>query len=97
MLKHRQLNINDLALALRLPEEEAARLADPLLAELRSLSMPADCDPAGIPYRGSEVFRELIEGRPIEQLGAAHVTLRRLRCQFGVIDALEFARGKVDD
>jgi hypothetical protein len=55
--------------------------------------MPGGCDPAGIPYRGSEVFRELMDGRPIEELRAAYVTFRRLNCQSGLIDALEFARG----
>lgn len=53
-------------------------------------------DPAGIHYRGSKVFRELMDGRPLAELQAAYITLRRLRCQSGVIDALEFARGMVD-
>jgi hypothetical protein len=92
----RQLNLRDLADAWRLPESRAEELSDPLLAELRALSMPGDRDPAGIPYRGSEVFRELMEQRPIVELGAAYVTLRRLNCQSGVIDALETARGVAD-
>ena len=97
MIKQRQLTIIDLALAHRLSEEDASRIADPLLYELRSLAMPGGVDPAGIPYRGSEVFRELMEGRPIEELRAAYVAFRRLGCQSGVIDALEFAQGTDED
>lgn len=97
MIHQRQLTINDLAVALRLPPAEATRLADPLLAELRALAMPGGCDPAGIPYRGSDVFRELVEGRSIAELRAAYVTLRRLGCQPGVIDALELATGVPTD
>lgn len=97
MLKQRSLNLNDLGEAWRMPPEEAERLAAPLIADLRGLTMPSHLDPAGIPYRGSEVFRELMEGRPLAELRAAYVTLRRLECQSGVIDALEFARGVVDD
>lgn len=97
MLKQRSLNLNDLGAAWRMPPEEAARQAAPLLVDLRALTMPGDCDPAGIPYRGSEVFRELMEGRPLAELRAAYVTLRRLHCQSGVIDALELARGTIDD
>lgn len=93
MPNHRQLNMNDLTLAYRLSDEEATQLADPLLTELRALAMPGGCDPAGIPYRGSEVFRERLEGRSIAELRAAYVTLRRLGCQSGVIDALELAVG----
>lgn len=93
MIKHRQLTINDLAVALRLPPADATRLADPLIAELRSLTMPGGADAAGIPYRGSDVFRELVEGRSLAELRAAYVTLRRLGCQSGVIDALELATG----
>lgn len=97
MKQERPLNLNDLAIAWRLPEERSRQMADPLLAELRSLSMPGGADPAGIPYRGTEVFRELMDGRSIEELGAAYVTFRRLKCQTGVIDALETAWGVVDD
>jgi len=97
MTRQRQLTINDLALALRLPEDEASRIADPLLSELRGLAMPGDADPAGVPYRGNEVFRELMDGRPLAELRAAYITLRRLNCQSGLIDALETARGVVDD
>jgi hypothetical protein len=97
MLRQRQLNLNDLGEAYRLPPAEAERLAVPLLYDLRMLEMPSHLDPAGIPYRGSEVFRELMEGRPLEELRAAYVTLRRMNCQCGVIDALEFARGAIDD
>ncbi len=96
MTTQRQLTMNDLALAHRLSEAEAARRADPLLEELRALAMPGDRDPAGIPYRGTDVFRELMEGRPIEELRAAYVAFRRLGCQSGVVDALETAWG-VDD
>jgi len=97
MLKQRSLNLNDLGEAWRMPPEDAESQAAPLLSELRALKMPGGCDAAGIPYRGSEVFRELMEGRPLAELRAAYVTLRRLDCQSGVIDALEFARGIVDD
>ncbi len=97
MHKQRQLTMKDLALAYRQSEEEATHLANPLLAELRSLAMPGGCDPAGIPYRGSEVFRELLEGRSLAELRAAYVTLRRLGCQSGVIDALELAVGGDDE
>ncbi|HMP04727.1 MAG TPA: hypothetical protein PJ982_00115 [Lacipirellulaceae bacterium] len=97
MLKQRQLNLNDLGEAHRLPPPEAERLAAPLIADLRALKMPGDCDPAGIPYRGGGVFRELMEGRPLAELRAAYVTLRRMNCQGGVIDALELARGTLDD
>jgi len=93
MIYHRQLTINDLAVALRLPPADAARLADPLLAELRALAMPGGKDTAGIPYRGSDFFRELVEGRSLAELRAAYVTFRRLGCQSGVIDALELALG----
>lgn len=96
MKTERGLNLNDLAVAWRLPEADAQRMAEPLLSELRSLSMPGGCDPAGIPYRGTEVFRELMDGRSIEELRAAYVTLRRLACQSGVIDGLEFALGVED-
>ena len=97
MSRHRQLNMNDLGQALRMPVEEAERIAAPLIADLRELEMPSHLDPAGIPYRGNEVFRELMEGRPLDELRAAYITLRRLDCQSGVIDALETARGVVDD
>lgn len=96
MKTERGLNLNDLAIAWRLPEEQTRKLADPLLSQLRSLSMPGGRDSAGIPYRGTEVFRELMEGRSIGELRAAYVTFRRLDCQTGVIDALEFALG-IDD
>ena len=97
MLRQRQLNLNDLGEAHRMPPHEAERLSAPLLTDLRALKMPGDCDPAGIPYRGSEVFRELMDGRPLAELRAAYITLRRLNCQSGVIDALEFARGTIKD
>lgn len=97
MHEQRQLNLNDLGLAWRMPAEEAARIAAPLVADLRGLSMPSSLDPAGIPYRGSEIFRELMEGRSVAELRAAYVTLRRLDCQSGVIDALELAQGAGDD
>ena len=44
MIHQRQLTVNDLGIALRLPKEEASRLSDPLLLELRSLAMPGGCD-----------------------------------------------------
>ena len=67
--------------------------SSPISANLRC---PSRLDPAGIPYRGSDVFRELRDGRPLTELRAAYVTLRRLGCQSGVIDALEVARGVID-
>ena len=97
MLRQRQLNLNDLGAALRMPVEEADKLSAPIIAELRELEMPSHRDPAGIPYRGSDVFRELMEGRPLSELRAAYVTLRRLGCQSGVIDALEIVRGTLED
>jgi hypothetical protein len=97
MTTQRQLNLNDLAAAWRIPEEEAAAVAAPLIAELSQLSMPSTRDPAGIPYRGTDVFHELLDGRSINELRAAYVTLRRLGCQSGVIDALELAQGAADD
>lgn len=97
MLRQRQLNLNDLGEALRMPAEEAEKLSAPILADLRELEMPGDRDPAGIPYRGSDVFRELMDGRPLSELRAAYITLRRLNCQSGVIDALEIVRGVIDD
>jgi hypothetical protein len=78
-------------------QQEAERLAAPLISDLRELAMPSHMDPAGIPYRGSEVFRELMEGRPLAELRAACVTLRRMDCQSGIIDAAGFARGTLDD
>ena len=89
MIRQRQLNLNDLGQALRMPIEEAEQLAAPLLADLRGLEMPSHRDSAGIAYRGSEVFRELMDGRPLAELRAAYITLRHLNCQSGVIDALE--------
>ena len=80
-----------------MPLEEAEQLAAPLFADLRELEMPSHRDPAGIPYRGSDVFRELMDGRPLSELRAAYITLRRLNCQSGLIDALEIVRGVVDD
>ena len=97
MTQQRQLNLNDLGQALRMPVEEAQQLAAPLLTDLRALEMPSHLDPAGIPYRGSDVFRELMDGRPLSELRAAYITLRRLNCQSGLIDALEIARGVIDD
>jgi hypothetical protein len=97
MHRERQLNLNDLGQALQMPIEEAEQLAAPLLSNLRELEMPSHRDPAGIPYRGNEVFRELMDGRPLAELRAAYITLRRLNCQSGLIDALETARGVVDD
>lgn len=92
----RTLNLNDLATAWRQSETESRRLASPLLADLRSLSMPTRCDPAGIPYRGTEVFRELMDGRSLDVLATAYVTLRRLNAQSGVLDAIETALGVAD-
>ena len=80
-----------------MPVEEADKLSAPILADLRELEMPGDRDAAGIPYRGSDVFRELMDGRPLAELRAAYITLRRLNCQSGVIDALEIVRGVIDD
>ena len=97
MIRQRQLNLNDLGEALRMPVEEAEKLSAPILADLRELEMPSHRPPAGIPYRGSDVFRELMEGRPLAELRAAYITLRRLNCQSGVIDALEIVRGVIDD
>ena len=97
MTRQRQLNLNDLGDALRMPADEAEQLAAPLLADLRELEMPSHRDPAGIPYRGSDVFRELMDGRPLGELRAAYITLRRLNCQSGIIDALEIVRGVIDD
>jgi hypothetical protein len=97
MTTQRQLNLNDVGAAWRLSTDEAARVAAPLIDELRDLAMPGGCDPAGIPYRGTLVFRELMEGRPLAELRAAYATLRRLNCQSGVIDALETAYGEADD
>lgn len=96
MKTERVLNLNDLTIAWRMAEEETQRISDPLLAELRSLEMPSRRDPAGIPYRGTVVFREIMDGRSIEELRAAYVAFRRLDCQSGVIDALETALGIVD-
>jgi hypothetical protein len=93
MHERRQLNIEDLAKAWRLSAETAEKISDPLIAELRSLEMPSGRDPAGIPYR-AEVFREIFEGRTIEELRAAYVILRRLQAQSGLFDALEFAAGE---
>jgi hypothetical protein len=69
-----------------MPQQEAEQLAAPLISDLRELAMPSHLDPAGIPYRGSEVFHELMEGRPLAELRAAYVTLRRMNCQRWVID-----------
>ncbi len=97
MIRQRQLNLNDLGEAWRLPSEETEKLSAAILADLRELQMPSHRDPAGIPYRGSDVFRELMDGRRLLELRAAYVTLRRLNCQSGVIDALEIVRGVIDD
>lgn len=97
MTRERQLNPNDLTAAWRLAEEDSAKLGAPLLSDLRELSMPSGRDPAGIPYRGSDVFRELLKGRSLAILRAAYVTLRRLNAQAGVINALEIGHGVVDD
>ena len=97
MTQQRQLNLNDLGQALRMPVEAAERQAASIIADLRELEMPSHLDPAGIPYRGSDVFRELMDGRPLSELRAAYITLRRLNCQSGLIDALEIVRGVIDD
>ena len=49
MLKQRSLNLNDLGEAWRMPPEDTERLAAPLIADLRGLTMPSHLDPAGIP------------------------------------------------
>lgn len=97
MIRQRQLNLNDLGQALRMPVESAESQAASIIADLRKLEMPSHRDPAGIPYRGSDVFRELMDGRPLSELRAAYITLRRLNCQSGIIDALEIVRGVIDD
>lgn len=89
----RPLNLNDLTFAWRLDEQRAEEIARPLLEELQALPAPAGRDDAGIPYRGGEVLREVIEEAPIEELAALYVTLFRQAAGTVVMDAVIFARG----
>ncbi len=88
----RPLNLNDLADAYHMPDESRTALAAPVIDELRTISAPTGRDDAGIARRGRSVFEPYLDGRPVQELAAAHVELRQLGCQSGLIDEIELAR-----
>ena len=92
----RPLNLNDLAAAHRLPNDERVRLMQGILSDLRAIEAPTSRDAAGIARRGSLVFREHLEGRSIRELAAAYVELRMLGAQTGLVDTIETAYGIPD-
>jgi hypothetical protein len=93
----RPLNVNDLAEAHRLPQDERVRLMQGILNDLLSIEPITSRDAAGIARRGSPVFREHLEGRTIKELAAAYIELRMLGAQMGLVDAVETAYGIPDD
>ncbi len=91
----RTLNLNDLSQAYRMPSGDRVNLMRAILADLRGLEIVGGRDAAGIPHRGTPVFREQLDGRSIRELAAAYIELRLMGAQSGVIDAIETAEGIV--
>ena len=92
----RPLNTDDLAEAVRLPHDERVRLIQGILSDLRAIEAPTSRDAAGIARRGSQTFREHLEGRSIRELAAAYVELRMLGAQTGLVDTIETTCGIPD-
>ena len=91
----RALTLNDITFAWQMDDLEAAELAAPIINELKALADPAGRDAAGIPYRGGEVLREVMEGAPIAELAALYVTLFRQAAGTVALDPVIFACGTV--
>lgn len=94
----RVLTFNDVARINALSLDDCATLAAPLLNELRGIAAvydgPEARDRAGIAYRGTSVYDDVIAARErtIDELAAA----RRLllgSASFGVVESIERAVG----
>ena len=94
----RVLNFNDVARINALSLDECATLAAPLLGELRAIPTvydgPEARDGAGIAFRGTDVYRHVIESkrRTIDELAAVRRILIGAR-SWGVADTVDRAAG----